>query len=310
MPVRVLVVTFNTYREAVRARILLGLFGVAMATCGYTLVVAEYAHKDAQRIISNVGAFSISLYSVIVAVIMGASSLYREIELKTLFPILARPIRRSEYLTGKFLGTLLTLSVFIAANTGVLLGCLRFMSSDHGWLAPAVVFGSALPFAIVGVLSPKTRTALPIGWASTVLVCGFWLAADSAQDRQMLLASALLSLFEVSIITALATLFSSFSTPFMTAVFTVLVFLVGRSADTLAKLPPKVFGQAIHELGAALSYVFPNLMVYVPPRPLLVGESVEVPLIEYLALAGAQASLWSVGLLFGASFLFSRRDFV
>src|SRR5688572_16651749 len=104
MLLRVSVVMFNTYREAVRARILLGLFAVAMATAGYTLVVAEYAHKDAGRIISNVGGFSVSLYSVVVAIVLGATSLYREIELKTVFPILARPIRRGEYLIGKFLG--------------------------------------------------------------------------------------------------------------------------------------------------------------------------------------------------------------
>jgi hypothetical protein len=85
---------------------------------------------------------------------------------------------------------------------------------------------------------------------------------------------------------------------------------VGRSADTLAKLPPKVFGQFIHDLGQGLSHVFPNLMVYVPPRPLLIGESVDVPLAEYLTLAGGQAILWSSGLLFAAALLFSKRDFV
>jgi Cu-processing system permease protein len=309
MLLRVSVVMFNTYREAVRARILLGLFAVAMATAGYTLVVAEYAHRDATRIISNVGGLSVSLYSVFVAVVLGATSLYREIELKTVFPILARPIRRGEYLTGKFLGALLTLSVFIAANTGVLLACLRFVSSGHGALAPALLLASAAVFGALALRFGRSRTWLPLGWAVVVLALGTWLASDAAEDRQALLSSALLSWFEVSIVIALATLFSSFSTPFMTAVFTVAVFVVGRSADTLAKLPPKVFGQAIHDLGAGLAHVFPNLMVYVPPRPLLVGEVLDVPLAPYLALAGAQALAWTVGLLVCSGFLFSRRDF-
>lgn len=310
MLARLSVVMFNTYREAVRARILLGLFGVALATAGYTLVVGEYAHKDAARIISNVGGFSISIYSVIVAIVLGATSLYREMELKTVFPILARPIRRSEYLVGKFLGAVLTLLVFIVANVGVLLLCLRFMSSDHSLLPLGVFAASLVPFVVLGWKQPAARTWIPIAWAATVLVCGFVLASSAPGDRRVILASALLTLFEVGIVTALATLFSSFSTPFMTAVFTLGVFFVGRSADTLAHLPPRVFGQAIHDLGAALSQVFPNLMVYVPPRPLLLGESVDVVLGEYLALAGVQAVAWSGGLLLLATLLFARRDFV
>jgi ABC-type transport system involved in multi-copper enzyme maturation permease subunit len=310
MLARLCVVMFNTYREAVRARILLGLFGLALATAAYTLVVGEYAHKDAERIISNVGSFSISIYSVIVAIVLGATSLYREIELKTVFPILARPIRRSEYLLGKFFGTVATLGVFIVANVGVLLLCLHFMSSGHSLVPLAVFVASALPFIALAVRAPSTRTWLPIVWAATVFVCGFVLAADAPGDRRVLLASSLLSLFEVSILTALATLFSSFSTPFMTAVFTVGVFLVGRSADTLARLPARVFGQGIHDLGSALAKVFPNLMVYVPPRPLLLGESIAVSLGQYLAVAGLQALGWSVGLLLCATLLFARKDFV
>jgi ABC-type transport system involved in multi-copper enzyme maturation permease subunit len=310
MLARLSVVVFNTYREAVRARILLGLFGLALATAAYTLVVGEYAHKDATRIISNVGGFSISIYSVIVAVVMGATSLYREIELKTVFPILARPIRRSEYLVGKFLGTVATLAVFIVANAGVLLLCLHFMSSGHSLVPLGVFATSVLPFLALAIKLPATRTWLPIVWALTVFACGLVLAESAPGDRRVLLASALLSLFEVSIITALATLFSSFSTPFMTAIFTVGVFLVGRSADTLARLPPRVFGQAIADMGAALAKVFPNLMVYVPPRPLLLGESVDVLLGEYLALAGLQAFGWCAGVLVCAALLFARRDFV
>lgn len=301
---------FNTYREAVRARILLGLFGLALGTAGYTLIVAEYAFKDALRIISNIGSLSISIYSIFVAMLLGATSLYRELELKTIFPILARPIRRGEYLVGKYLGTLLTLSVFVLANVGVLMFCLHFMGDRSSPWAPLWLAGTVVPFLALFVRAPSLRTWLPIGWAGLVAVVGYFVASDAPGDRQVLMSASLLALFEVSIVTALATLFSSFSTPFMTAVFTGMVFLVGRSADTLAQLPPKVFGQAIHEMGAVLAWVFPNLMVYVPPRPLLLGESVAVPLGSYLAMAGGQAFAWSVGLLLVSSFLFSRRDFI
>src|SRR5262245_61891154 len=121
MLARISAVAFNAYRESVRARILHGLFGLAIATGGYSLVVGAYASQSQMRVVSDLGSASISLYAVIVAIVLGATSLYRELEQKTIFPILARPIRRSEYLVGKLAGTVLTLGVFIAANAGALL---------------------------------------------------------------------------------------------------------------------------------------------------------------------------------------------
>ncbi len=310
MLTRVGVIAWNTYREAVRARILHGLFALAVATALYAIIVGKYTSKNALRVISDVGAFSISAYAVVVAIVMGASSLYRELELKTVFPILARPLYRGEYLAGKYLGTLFTLSVFMAANCGVLLLCLSFMQSDSLWQAPAV--GAILSVLAVSVAwrSPNLRTAMPVLWGGAMLIGGYVLASGAIDDRQVVLASAALSLFEVSIIAAMANLFSSFSSPFLTAVLTFGVFLVGRSADTLAKLPPKVFGEALHDLGVAMSKVVPNLMVYVPARPLLTGESSEVSLIPYLGAAFAQALGWSVALLVVAGLLFRKRDFV
>jgi Cu-processing system permease protein len=119
-----------------------------------------------------------------------------------------------------------------------------------------------------------------------------------------------LTVCEVAIVTGIATLFSSFSSPFLTAVFTFGVFVVGRSADTLARLPERVFGPTIHQLGVLLSRVFPNLMVYVPPRPLLTGETPDVALWPYVGQAALHALAWSLALLAAASVIFRRRDFI
>src|SRR6188472_4748550 len=144
MLARIFVIALNTYREAVRARILHGLFALALATTGYSLVVGAYTAKNQLRVVSDLGAAAISLYAIIVAVVLGATSLYRELELKTLFPILARPIRRSEYLVGKLFGTVLTLAVFIAMNGGVLLLALGVLSGR----SPGAVAGGLLAAAV------------------------------------------------------------------------------------------------------------------------------------------------------------------
>ena len=307
---RTLAVTYNTYREAVRARILHGLLALALFSVAYSVVVANYASKSALRVISDLGAFSLSSFAVAVALIMGATSLYREVELKTVFPILARPIRRGEYLLGKFFGTLLTLAVFMCATCGVLLCCLSIMAG-----ASAIpVYGGGLAVVVVAAIVawkfPKRRTLLPIPVALAVFFIGLSLSAGVADERRVVLASAVLSLFEVSIVTALANLFAAFSSPFLSAVLVLGVFLVGRSADTLANLPSRVFGQPVTDAGRMLSSVFPNLMVYVPERSILLGNHASTSLADYLGLAGAQALAWTVLLLVCAAALFRRRDFI
>jgi Cu-processing system permease protein len=310
MLTRVTVIALNAYREAVRARILHGLFALALGTAAYALVVGAYASRARLRVVSDLGSASISLYAVLVAVVLGATSLYRELELKTIFPILARPIRRAEYLVGKLLGTVLTLAVFIATNAGVLLCALGVLGGqDAGPVVLRTVLGLAALLAY-GWKRPRSRTYLPALAALLLVVSGFLLAADAPDDRRVVVGAAVLTLCEVLVVASLATLFSAFSSPFLTAVFTLAVFVVGRSADALAKLPARVFGSAIHDAGALLAKVVPNLMWYVPPRTLLTGEAAGVSLGTHLLLAAGYAAAWAVALLTVAAAVFKRRDFL
>ena len=310
MPVRVWTIALNTYREAVRARILHGLFALALATTGYSLVVGQYTARNALRVVSDLGAAAVSLYAVVVAVVLGATSLYRELELKTLFPILARPISRTEYLVGKYLGTLLLLAVFVAANTGISLLAVAVIAGGGLGVALGIGLGSAALLGGLGFVLRRSITYLPIAWAMVLATSGALLAAGAPDDRRVLLGLAVLTLCEVAIIAGVATLFSSFSSPFLTAVFTLALFVVGRSADTLARLPERVFGPAIHAAGVFVSKVVPNLMLYVPPRPLLTGEAPDVPLWPYVGSAALHAAGWALLLLALASQIFRRRDFI
>jgi Cu-processing system permease protein len=310
MLTRISVIALNTYREAVRARVLHGLFALAIVTAGYAMVVGEFALRSSLRVVSDLGAASISVYAIVVAIVLGATSLYRELELKTIFPILARPISRAEYLVGKYLGTLCTLAVFIMANTGVLLLALAAMSTERPVPAAVALVGSIGIAVLVAWRLPRMRTHIPIPWAVVVCALGWMLAADAPDDRRVVAGGAALAMAEVGIVTAIATVFSSFSSPFLTATFTFGVFIVGRSADTLAHLPARLFGTFIHQSAVWLSKVVPNLMLYVPPRSLLTGEAVGISLGEYLLLAFAQALGWAVALIAAASLIFRRRDFL
>lgn len=310
MLARVWVIALNSYREAVRARILHGLFALALASCAYSLVVGAYTSKNQLRVVSDLGAATVSLYSVIVAVVLGATALYRELELKTLFPILARPLTRTEYLVGKYFGTLLVLLVFVGANSGIVLLSIAVIAGRSLALVLGLGLGSIAALAAIGYVARRSITYLPAVWAAFVAATGIWLSSGAPDDRRVLLGLGVLTLCEAAIVVGIATLFSSFSSPFLTAVLTFMLFIVGRSADTLARLPERVLGPTIHAMGSALSKVVPNLMLYVPPRPLLTGEAADVALWPYVGSAALHAFGWALLLLTAASFIFRRRDFI
>ncbi len=306
---RVCTIAANSYRESVRARILHGLFALAAGTAGYALVVGAYALRDTLRVVSDLGAASVSLYGLLVAVVIGATSLYREIELKTIFPILARPIRRWEYILGKFLGTWLTLAVFIVANTGILLSAIAALSGKNPWLVVVLWIIATGLTAIIMALARRFRTFAVVPWALAVFVVGWYLAGSAPDDRQVLTASAALTLCEVAIIISVTTVFSSFSSPFLTALLTFGVLLVGRSADTLMHLPARVFGSLLVKVASAIGTVVPNLMIYLPPRGLLIGELSGFTVTGYVTRSAFHSLGWCVALLALASAIFHRRDF-
>lgn len=307
---RIWAISFNTFRESVRARILHGLLGLAVGTCGYALIVGAYALQNQNRVVADLGAASISIYATLVAIILASTSLYRELELKTIFPILARPIERGEYIVGKYIGTLLTLGAFVAINSGLLLFAMGALTTRGLAASIGTPLGIIAGFFLIAWRVPRFRTWLPLPLGLVLLACGAYFARDGVRESGVILGQAALTMLEVSIVTAITMVFAAFSSPFLTAIFSLSVFLVGRSADTLAKLPERVFGSTIKRLGEVFSQVFPNLMIYTPPRTVLTGDSVGVNFSSYLTVGALQSLAWTVGLLIVATLIFRRRDFL
>ena len=306
---RVIAIALNTYREAVRARLLLGLFAIALATCAYSLVVASLSLHNELRVVADLGAASFYLYGVVVAIVLGSTSLHRELEYKTIFPILTRPIRRWEYIVGKYVGTLLTVLVFIATDAAALLLLLALEGGQMGWKVGGLLLTMLGALGGLVARARHTRVYVAIPWAGALAALAWLVASPASLERQLVSAAAVLALGEVAIVAAVATFFASFSSPFLTATFTAMIFVIGRSADTLAHLPRKLFGEGVVMLGRAMARVLPNLHVYVPPRSLLLGEVGTAPVWPYVAAAMVHASLYVTALLVGSALAFSRRDF-
>lgn len=119
---RVLSIALNTFRESVRDRILFLAAGFAVFFIAFTLFIGSISLDQDVRIMQNLGLAVIFLLQIFVAIFVGATLIYKEVERRTFFMILTKPLYRSEVLLGKLIGlgllnaliTLLTGAVYVA----------------------------------------------------------------------------------------------------------------------------------------------------------------------------------------------------
>src|SRR5246127_4754040 len=117
MTSRVSAITWNTFREAVRDRVLYNLVLFVLLLVVSAPLFSQISIGLEKLMLVNVGLSSISLFGVIIAIFIGIGLVSKEIEKKTLYTILSRPVRRWEFIAGKYLGLLLTLVVNAALMT-------------------------------------------------------------------------------------------------------------------------------------------------------------------------------------------------
>jgi ABC-type transport system involved in multi-copper enzyme maturation permease subunit len=112
---RVAVVAVNTFREAVRDRVLYNLLFFALLMIAAAILVGQISIGIEQIVIVSLGLSAISVIGLLIAVFIGVGMVSKEIDKRTLYALLAKPVRRWEFLLGKFGGLVLTLTVNTAA---------------------------------------------------------------------------------------------------------------------------------------------------------------------------------------------------
>ncbi|MDH3727341.1 MAG: hypothetical protein OER77_07400 [Myxococcales bacterium] len=307
---RVYAIALNTYREAVRDRILLGVIILAAGLLALTLALGELSLDQHMRVVTDLGLASISVFSVVVAIFLGSSLLYKEIERKTLYVILPKPIARYEFLLGKYFGIVMTCAVFIAIMGALQLLVTAIQAEASTVLVVAVPAALVLILGVALLVTKDRTTVVPI-WSVIALGACAWICSTVDVELFRLLASLVLNLGEVMILTAVALLFSSFSTPFLTGAFTFGVWLVGRAAHDMVAMKTRVLSPGVKTLLAWLAEVLPNFDLFVPGRATLVtyGTGHGAPL-AYVATSMGYAVLYATVTLFVAALVFRRRDFL
>jgi len=110
------IVATNTFREAVRDRVLYNLVFFALLMMAAAIVVGQISIGIEQTVIVSLGLAAISLIGLFIAVFIGVGLVSKEMDKRTLYALLAKPVKRWEFLLGKYAGLVMTLTV----NTGAM----------------------------------------------------------------------------------------------------------------------------------------------------------------------------------------------
>lgn len=118
---QIITIAKNTFKECIRDRILYSIVGFALLFVVSTIFFGSVSLGEDIKIIRNFGLAGIYLFSIIITVFIGTSLINKEIEKRTIYITLARPISATSFILGKFLGLLFSMILIIAAMAAVYL---------------------------------------------------------------------------------------------------------------------------------------------------------------------------------------------
>lgn len=316
---KVFAIILNTFKEAVRNRILYVLLFFAGLILVGSWVASTLSISNQDRVMRDLGVASINIIGLLIAVFVGIGLVYNEMDKKTIYTIISKPIARWQFILGKYLGLVLTIVLNVALMTWFFCMVLHFrqyldtetMSKalwvrgpDEAWIPPSG--GAVLLYYLKAALFSLAKGTLNL----------VSLGAYSQPLTQGLVMSMALICLELAIITAFAVLFSTFSSPTLSAFLTVITFIIGSLnsdlylfAETLLSKAGSVAaltgGQKLgYYLLQGVSHIAPNLQVFGYGNQVAYGQP--MPFDPYV---------WAYGIVYSAAIVilsilvFNRRNF-
>ncbi|MGH9768420.1 MAG: ABC transporter permease [Blastocatellia bacterium] len=255
---KIIPIALNTFRESARDRVLYNTVLFVILLIVASVVLGRIAVGQEVKIIIDLGLSAMTVFGVSIAIFLGIGLVSKEIENGAIANILSKPVRRSEFILGKYFGLCLTLFVNSA------------------------VMAAAITLALLYAQS------------------GF----DAAQMR--LWPAVWLIFLELAIITGVALLFSCFSSPGLSAMFALLIFLIGRWSPDL-KLFAETSGSAVTRVvSRALYHLLPTLANFN-----YINETAHGETAPWRMVAGntIYAVFYIAAMLAAAVLIFNRRNF-
>jgi ABC-type transport system involved in multi-copper enzyme maturation permease subunit len=255
---RVWAIARNTFREAVRDRVLYNLVLFVLLITAAAIFIGELSGGQERKLIVDLGLSAMLLFGAFIAIFVGVGLVFKEIERRTIYAIFSKPVGRGEFLVGKYFGLCLTL------------------------LANILVMGLGISLALIYVSRGWDPLALTI-WPAVLLIY-----------------------VELMILTGIALLFSSFSSPALSALLTFFVFLIGHFSADLKSLATSLGSTSARWLFSSLYYLLPNLanLSYITP-----AAHGQVPGVAHASAIIIYAFVYIIVILSIATLVFRRRNF-
>ena len=230
-------IALNVFRESVRDKVLYNLVFFAILLIGASYLLGQLTAGQDVKIIKDLGLTATSIFGLFIAVFIGIGLVSKEVERRSIYGLLAKPIQRSQMVFGKYAGLVLTLVVNVA------------------------IMGAAL-YVVLGFMSLGVTSEVAKAW-------------DAPALDPSLLKALFLILLQLMIVTAIALFFSTFSTPMLSAAFAFGLFVVGQFSADLRNFDQVVDSPAAVQLARGLYWVLPNLAQFDVKSQVVHGQPVE-----------------------------------
>ncbi len=217
-------IAVNVFRESVRDKVLYNLVVFALLLIGASYLIGQLTAGQDVKIIKDLGLAAITVFGLFIAIFIGIGLVSKEVERRSIYGLLAKPVRRHEFIAGKYAGLVLTLAVNVA------------------------VMALAL-YLVLGYMSATESAVMRKAWEAPAL--------DPA-----LLKAIFLIFVELMLVTAIALFFSSFSSPLLSAAFTFGVVVAGQFDADLRNFQSIVDSKAAAAIARGLYYVLPNMAAF------------------------------------------------
>ena len=219
-----LLIARNVFRESVRDKVLYNLVAFAILLMAASYLIGQITAGQDVKIIKDLGLAATAVFGLFIAIFIGIGLVSKEVERRSIYALLSKPISRAQFVVGKYAGLVLTLAVNVAVMTIALYAVLAYMTYTESetfrsaWDAPGV-------------------------------------------DPRMLKAVALIFI-ELMIVTAIALFFSTFSTPILSAALTFGLYIVGHFNADLKNFDRIVESRAAVWLARGVYHVLPDFSAF------------------------------------------------
>ena len=178
---RIWAIAVNTAREAIRSKLLYTLLFFALAMMIFGIALSTLSYVERERIVQDFAFASIRLFSVAIAVFVGVGLIHKEVDRRTVYTILSKPLSRAEFLIGKYTGLILIIWLQVAIMASFFAGVSLLMGAPLGFTHLAALALIAVELALVVALA-TLFSSFTTPLLASFFSCGIWLAGHLTRD--------------------------------------------------------------------------------------------------------------------------------